>query len=256
MSEPEFIRAQRAFAAHLRDPERHPAPADVEDRRLQIYRDLFFNNVNNFISNGFPVLKSLLSASRWQRLVRDFFRDHGAESPYFVDIPREFVTWLSEAFEPEEGDPPFLLELAHYEWMELVLDVSREEIPRTGFNSDGDLLQGAPLLSPLVCVLSYSYPVHRIGPSFQPEVPGEQPVWLLVYRDGGYRVQFMEINAVTARLLTLMQEDGRRTGRALLEQIAGELPGADRHQVLHFGAETLARLRERDIVLGTRLDAL
>lgn len=254
MSEPDFIRAQREFAAHLRDPERHAAPADVEDRRLAVYRELFFNNIDSFLSNGFPVLHSLLPAQRWQRLVRDFFRDHASSSPYFVEIPQEFVSWLAESFTPEEGDPPFMLELAHYEWMELVLDVSREEIPATGFNPGGDLLQGSPMISPLSCVLSYHYPVHLIGESFQPREPLEQPVWLLVYRDRADRVQFMEINAVTARLLELLRADEMQTGEAALERIAGELSGADREQVLRFGADTLRRLRERDIVLGTRLD--
>ncbi|HKX55116.1 MAG TPA: putative DNA-binding domain-containing protein, partial [Xanthomonadales bacterium] len=36
-----------AFAAHIRNPAVAPAPADVEDRRMQIYRDLFFNNICN-----------------------------------------------------------------------------------------------------------------------------------------------------------------------------------------------------------------
>lgn len=256
MSEPDFIQAQRRFAAHLRDPERNAAPADVEDRRLAVYRDLFFSNINNFLTNGFPVLHGLLSPERWQRLVRDFFHDHASASPYFVDIPAEFVTWLTEAFQPDAQDPPFMTELAHYEWMELVVDVAREEIPDTGFNSGGDLLQGAPLISPLVCVLAYRWPVHRISSEFQPAEPLEAPVWLLIYRDRADSVQFMEINAVTARLLELLQQDEMLTGRRVLELIADELPGADRDQVLAFGAETLERLRERDIILGTRLDAV
>lgn len=256
MNEPDFIKAQRAFAAHLRDPERHRAPEDVEERRLRIYRDLFFSNIENFLSSGFPVLHALLPTARWQRLVRDFYRDHASQSPYFVEIPREFVAWLAEEFVPEEGDPPFMLELAHYEWMELVLDVSREELPASGFHPQGDLLAGVPLLSPLVCVLSYRYPVHRIGDSYQPAEPLPQPVWLLIYRDVDDQVQFMEINAVTARLVELLRQDDMKTGKMLLEQIAGELPAMDTEQVIRFGADTLERLRQRDIILGTRLSPL
>ena len=44
---PEFQQKQYAFAAHIRDPENNPAPSGVEDRRMAIYRELFFNNLHN-----------------------------------------------------------------------------------------------------------------------------------------------------------------------------------------------------------------
>ena len=76
MSEADFQRLQRAFAGHLRNPDTRPAPQGIEERRLEIYRNLLFNNVNGFIEQGFPVLFSLLDAERWQRLVRGFFEFH------------------------------------------------------------------------------------------------------------------------------------------------------------------------------------
>ena len=59
---------QYAFAAHIRDPERHPAPTDIEDRRMQIYRDLFFNNVNRFLSSSFPVIRKLYDDDDWRKV--------------------------------------------------------------------------------------------------------------------------------------------------------------------------------------------
>ena len=50
---------QFAFTAHLRDPENNPAPDAIEDRRMGIYRDLFYNNVEGFLSKGFPVIRSI-----------------------------------------------------------------------------------------------------------------------------------------------------------------------------------------------------
>ena len=41
-----FQDKQYEFAAHLRDPENVPAPDGIEDRRMGIYRELFYNNLN------------------------------------------------------------------------------------------------------------------------------------------------------------------------------------------------------------------
>ncbi len=253
MSEPEFQRLQRSFAAHLRNPERHPAPEGIEDRRLSVYRELFFNNINGFLEKGFPVLRSLYDEPGWRRLVRAFFDRHACASPYFLEIPEEFVTFLAEAYEPLADDPPFLAELAHYEWIELVLDTATETVPEQGVQPGGDLLRGVPYLSPLHCVLNYRWPVHKIGPAHRPETPPEQPVWLLVYRNARDRVAFMEINAVTARLLALMQEQPLSSGEQLLERLADELRFQDRDALRRFGAELLEQLRERQLILGARL---
>lgn len=253
MSEPEFQRLQRSFAAHLRNPERHPAPSGIEERRLTVYRQLFFNNLNGFLEKGFPVLHSLYDEAGWRRLVRCFFDQHACTSPYFLEIPEEFVTFLAETYQPGEGDPPFLAELAHYEWIELVLDTATDTVPEQGVQPGGDLLRGVPYLNPLHCVLNYRWPVHQIGPDHRPDAPPEQPVWLLVYRNTEDRVAFMEINAVTARLLALMQEQPLSSGEQLLQTLGDEMGFQDRAALLSFGADLLQRLRDRELILGARL---
>lgn len=252
----DFQQLQRHFAAHLRNPQRHPAPEGIEERRLEIYRNLFFNNVNGFIRQGFPVLCSLLEEARWLRLVRSFFDRHACQTPYFLEIPQEFVSFLASGEGAEPQDPPFMLELAHYEWMELVLDASTETFPQAGVHPEGDLLRAIPQLSPLHVVLSYHYPVHKICRDFQPQEPLAQPVWLLVYRDRDERVRFMEINAATGRLLQLIAEHPQHTGRDVVAMLAAELKFSDLPQLENFSREILQQMRERDILIGTSLTAL
>ncbi len=64
---PEFQQKQYAFAAHIRDPENNPAPDGVEDRRMAIYRELFFNNLHNLLGSTFPVIKSCSSLPNFAR---------------------------------------------------------------------------------------------------------------------------------------------------------------------------------------------
>ena len=70
---PAFQDTQYGFAAHLRDPEHNPAPANIEDRRMAIYRELFFNNVAGLLGRTFPVLHKILGAERWKVVMRDYF---------------------------------------------------------------------------------------------------------------------------------------------------------------------------------------
>lgn len=250
---PAFQQVQYAFAAHLRDPEHNPPPSGIEDRRLQIYRELFYNNVEGFLSSGFPVLRSLIKDAEWHAMARDFFSRHRCHTPYFLEISQEFLHYLQHEREPQTADLPFMLELAHYEWLELAVDVDTDTIPTCGFNPEGNLLHGRPLLSPLAHVACYAFPVHRICVDFQPQTAPEQPTFLIIYRNPADQVRFMEINAVTARLLVLLQEQPDATGQDVLNQIAGELPHLPRETVIQGGAQALQHLRDVGIALGTEL---
>ena len=252
MADAAFQALQRRFAAHIRDPDQ-PAPSGIEARRMAIYRDLFYRNVETFLSNGFPVLRSIVDDGRWQQLAEDFLKRHAAQSPYFLDIPAEFLRFLGDEPEVWSDLPGFVLELAHYEYMEVAVGTSREELPATGFKHDGDLMAAAPLLSPLACLLHYQWPVQRISVDYIPESPAEQPVWLLVYRKHDDSVHFMEINATTARLLQLLEAQPLWSGKQILEQLASEMPAVDVGSVLDFGAQTLEQLRAQGVLLGTRL---
>jgi hypothetical protein len=65
----------------------------------------------------------LLGEQRWRRLNRTFYRDWPLHTPWFREIPREFVRYLAEARHHASLCPAWLAELAHYEWAELAVDV-------------------------------------------------------------------------------------------------------------------------------------
>lgn len=249
---PAFIRRQYEFAAHIRDPENRPAPAGIEDRRMGIYRELFYNNVESFIANTFPVLRRIIDDTAWHALIRDYFSHHQSHTPLFLEMPREFLAWLETERDHHAGDPPFLRELAHYEWVELAVSIAEETLDNDRIDREGDLLAGVPVLSPLARHLAYSFPVHRIGPDFQPAGPGEHPTFLVVYRDRSDAVGFIEINPVTKRLLELVEEDTGASGEELLLRIAREMSHPQPGVVVSGGAEILDSLRDKSIITGTR----
>jgi len=247
---PVFQRSQYALAAHLRNPEKNAPPAGLEDRRLGIYRELIYNNLEGFLASGFPILRELIEDTHWHNMVRDFLDRHQSHSPYFLEITQEFLQYLQEERGEVAGDPAFMLELAHYEWVELALDVSESEWP-SDVDPEGDLLLGRPVVSPLAWNLSYQYPVHRIGPDFQPETPGPEPTFLIVYRDQQDAIQFMAANAVTVRLLQLLSGESPSTGREALRIVATELQHPDPSALELMGLDLLQTLRAKDILCGT-----
>ena len=245
---PDFVRQQYAFAAHIRDPEKKPHPQGVEERRMKIYCELFYNNVEDLIANTFPVLRKIMPDDHWYALIRDYFAHHVSHTPLFPEIPREFLKYLESERKPRADDPPFLFELAHYEWVELALAIFDESMTEAATDSAGDLLEGVPAISPLAWVLCYSFPVHRITPDFQPDRADASKTNLIVYRDQDFNVQFIEINKITARLLHLAGENAAKSGLTLLHQVAAEMNHPQPETVVQGGIQILNDLRKRGVI--------
>lgn len=239
----ELQRLQLAFAAAVRDPAAAP-PAGVEERRLAVYRELFYRNVESVLAKAFPVLRSIGSDDTWHARVRAFFARHRSHDPQFFRLAQEFLAFL-EAGGSSGDDPPFLLELAHYEWAELELSISDAQPPAP---LPADVLGSVPRLSPLAWALSYEWPVHRIGPDFLPDRPPPDATHVVVYRDRDDEVRFLEIDLLSARLLQLVQEAADETGAALLRRIAAELQHPQPQIVIEAGEQLLRQLSERGVI--------
>jgi len=193
-------RAQYSLTQYLRNPERCAAPEGVERRRLQVYQELIFNNIEDFLSSGFPVLRSLVADETWLALVRLFVADYRAHSPYFLEIGQEFLRFVSGSETAQAMLPPFATELMHYEWVELELDVAPESLPEPADKPPVTLATNLRL-SALAWPLAYQYPVQTIGPAHQPSDIPALPTFLLVHRDRQHRVKFMALNGLSYSLL-------------------------------------------------------
>lgn len=247
--QPHFQQLQYAFAEHIRDP-RKKAPGQIEDRRMGIYRELFFGAIENFIATAFPVTKSLMPEVWWNQSIRDFMIEYRCDSPYFHQISEQFLTYITQVRLATDHEPRFLHELMHYEWIELALDIDEQEPFGQDNGLTDQLLEQAPQVSPLAWTFNYHYPVHRICVDFQPKTPCDQPIWLLVYRNADDHVKFMELNPVSARLIELMSLEPLVSGYSHLMKIAAEMQVTDPTPVIEGGTQLLHQFYEAGIVLG------
>jgi hypothetical protein len=241
-----FQQTQYEFIDHLKNPDENTFDHGIEDRRMQIYRELFFNNVLGFLSSGFPVLESLYTEQAWRALARRFFAEHQSRSPYFIDISKEFVEYLSSAYELGENDPPFMLELAHYEWIELAISVRKKNATKPVW--DGLSTYTSVQFSELASLLSYQYPVHQISQVHQPHKSNE-PVYLVVYRNEQDEVNFTLVNTVSAHMLNVIQQNEVITVEDLISAMLEAMPQVDAAQVTEGTQQTLEQMLAQQILL-------
>jgi len=239
---------QQALTRYLRDPEHCPAPAGMDAARARVYRDLIFENLRSLLSGTFPVLVNILGQDKWRACVRRFLREHRCVTPRFGEIAEEFVAYLAASQVPEE--PPFMAELAHYEWVEMALLQS----PAQALSSHHDeaALFDRPLqLSPLAWPLAYQWPVHRLAPDYQPLTPAPQPTLLLVRRTPGLDVRFSELSPLAWRFLQRIEQYSELAGRAQLLALAREA-GVSTFDFMDSAVALLRRMQEEGVV-GAKL---
>lgn len=248
-----FQQHQYRFTRHLRDPQGCPAPDDVEERRMAIYRDLLYRNVEGLVAGAFPVLRRITPDEAWHAMIRDFFKVHRSRTPYFPKLAREFLHYLQQERQWQKTDFPFLLELAQYEHAETMLLLDTRSIPGTGYHPDGDLLTGLPVLNPLHLRFAFRWPVHRIRPDYLPDTAPDTPSYLLLCRGRDDRVNFTALNSVSARLVDMLGAGAGewRSGQDILRAIADELQHPDVQAALSGGARIMEEFRRKAILLGT-----
>jgi uncharacterized protein len=243
----DFKAKQLEFTRYIRDPEKNPAPADVKPERMTMYRELVFNNIESFLAGNFPVIRKILDDPQWFELAQDFFLKHECKTPYFSGIAEEFLDYL-ENERHNLTDFPFLLELAHYEWVEMALSIAKDDVTASRFEPDS-LLHQTIKLSPLAWPLLYQFPVQNIAPEHLPQAPPEQPTCLLAYRGQDDEVKFIEINGLTYRMLEIIQGYEQIKVADCLNQVTQESQHPNPEIITVGGLQILKGLVEKTVIL-------
>ncbi|MCG9721586.1 putative DNA-binding domain-containing protein [Shewanella sp. Isolate7] len=245
-----FTQVQQSFIDYIKDPS-SPLPQGTDARRMGIYRELFFNNVKGFVASGFPVLCSLYEEEIWQALVQRFFATHDCQTPIFIEIAQEFLLFLQNEYQMNEQDPAFMLELAHYEWLELVVATAPDD--RQSQRLDAQSIEARPLaLSLAARVAQYHFEVQRISPDYRPEVPIEQPNFFCLYRDSSDEVCFLQLNPLAAQVLAYIGQQDGVGFTALCDWLTQLYQQMPRQQIVEGCRQLLADMAERGIVVAAR----
>ena len=227
-----------AFSAeHGLGPDDQAALA-LRGGRWLLYRDLVRTALEDPLLDAFPVTHALLVREEaWTWAVDAFLASRTVSSPYYRDVAPAFVAWLADSRWGQDRWP-FLLQLAHYE--ELELDVVRHP---DGPPPPGLLREPAAdrvaVLDPAARNLAYGFAVQAA--TVEAPEPPSACAWLLCHRDrdGAFRV--LELTAHVSALLARSQE-GQALGPAAAE--LGVEPAA--------AFDLLRDFRDRGAILGFR----
>ncbi|NOY51620.1 MAG: DUF2063 domain-containing protein, partial [Chlorobi bacterium] len=75
---------------------------------LKQYRRLFRNNVNNTLTQAYPITLEVLSNEQWNKIVDDFYANHDAQTPHVWKLPFEFYQFAKESNYAQAYGLPFL----------------------------------------------------------------------------------------------------------------------------------------------------
>ncbi|MGN5763246.1 DNA-binding domain-containing protein [Acinetobacter calcoaceticus] len=195
-----FHTTQRQFCDWIRNPELQP-PQNFAVNRMQVYRDLLFNNVCSFINLVFPVAQAMLTKQQWQQLLVEFFEKSQCQSPFYNDISLQFREYLNEQQHSVLQQYPWLAELLQYEWLELYLDTVEIESPVLAQDQDWQL-------TTQIWVLAYQYPVYQWTTAMTPALVEPVPSAIMVWRDELDRVRFEVLSPLFAVLIEQLSQKG------------------------------------------------
>jgi hypothetical protein len=218
-----------------------------EEWRWRRYRRMVRRRLSDTIHHAFPRLEALLGESAMAALEDGFFDARPLKSVFIREVPGEFLAWFQRAaVGGPTAQPAHAVELARFEWTELVVAYEKDD-------PEGAL---APLSMDARAVLtvahrrlSLDHAVHLFDAD-EPREPVGRPTHLLVYREPEtYDVRVLETSPVTNALLGELAAGAANLHDSIRAAAERERISVDR-PFLEALAELLADLSERGVVLG------
>ena len=177
---------QHRFAQAIREGE---AADGLPQDRLNVYIRLIRNNIHSFIDRCYTETLQYFDSEEWGRLKEGFVRDARAQTPYFQEIPSEFLRYCQSL--PLSDD---LLALMDFEHTQLLAETAQTDSQVDHTDSD----DWAYTLSPSAFVRRYQYDVT--------DELQEAETAVLVWRDKEDDVMYQTLDGFGALLLETLAE--------------------------------------------------
>ncbi|WP_437660023.1 HvfC/BufC N-terminal domain-containing protein [Sorangium sp. So ce1182] len=243
------------------------AMASLPPGRLLLYRSLIRRGLTGAIRAGIPRTAARLGA-RFEADVARFVEVELPRSRYLRDVTFEFVGFAAPRWGEDPEVPAYLADLARHELAAFAAscaeaDEEAGEPGAPGARDAGDAadtrdapasgeelsLDRGARFQRAAALVRYEHAVHRLeGGESARDVPAREPTRLLVYRDAGHEVRFLELTPLAAEILGRLL-----AGAALRDAVVEGCAALGRPvdgPVLESTAALLSDLAERGALLG------
>jgi hypothetical protein len=174
------------------------SPSGLE--RLRLYRRLVDDDYTAVLDKLYVMTRESVSARTWSALRADYLRDHTPTGWEMNRLGEQLPSWLA-ARGPDPAVPPWLPELADYEWLEFATFTSPEDDlpPWKG--------EGPPAINPTAGLRQLRYDIPRWVLEGREASPEGRTTTLLAWRDPRTMMcRFAEGTAETLFLLTAVTQ--------------------------------------------------
>jgi hypothetical protein len=185
----------------------------TRSKREKIYYHLIRANLREMLANVYARVIQQLGDAKWTFLIDQFLQLHSAKTPYFYQLPDEFLSflWHNSGLYQE---CPWVFALAHFEWMELVATVADRPLVEQG--TVNLAAESVIQCSPLAYYCQYEYAVYPLDKGAPPLALRATPWQGIVYRDNAEQVYWHELAPWTALLFNRIQQQSENTVAALI----------------------------------------
>ncbi|WP_437285460.1 HvfC/BufC N-terminal domain-containing protein [Sorangium sp. So ce406] len=250
------------------------AMASLPPGRLLLYRSLIRRGLTGAIRAGIPRTAARLGA-RFEADVARFLEVELPRSRYLRDVAFEFVGFAAPRWAEDPEVPAYLADLARHELAAFAASCAEPDGDEAGGPAGApgaqdaaagapgaqDATAGAPAsgeelsldrgarFQRAAALVRHEHAVHRLeGGEAARDVPVREPTSLLVYRDAGHEVRFLELTPLAAEILGRLLA-GAALRDAVVEGCAALGRPVD-DPVLESTAALLSDLAERGALLG------
>jgi hypothetical protein len=226
------------------------APADcaairADFERLGVYRSLVHGTLHDAVELAIPRTLARLGPVFDQYFAR-FLAERGPRTHYLRDVTNELLDFCAPLWAEDPRVPPWALELARHEALQIVVSSQREVVVP---HELGELVLDRGLrFVGAACVARYTFAVHRLSSDESERTPPERtPTALFVYRDREHDVRYLELSPLAASLLERLLG-----GASLKDAVLGACAetGIEPALALDGTARLLADLAARGALIG------
>ena len=223
------------------------ASSDFLISRQSVYRRLVRANLDDVVAQLLPRTAARGGARFWAE-VAAFYETRGPKTHYLRDVPSELVAWAETRWANDASLPSYLHDLARHEIAAMEIGAMAGDEARA---ARGELSLDAPVVMAEATQLRrYRSAVHTLPEDEDDRTePEKREVALLIYRDAGHALRYLELTPAAAAILERLLA-GTAVGAAITEGAASVGLAVDA-SLLEGTSTLLADLAERGVLLGS-----